>query len=124
MASPESSPNFKDFDMEVFARNQFEATHAWTDCPIDEVAYLQHEHRHVFHIESHKVVDHDDREQEFIVLGHRVGEFLESEYPEHKLGSTSCEMLAIKLIGAFGLSRCMVSEDGENGAWVSPRAVK
>ena len=114
-------PNFGDFNMEVFARNQFEATHSWPECPIEEVAYLRDEHRHVFHIESHKVVDHDDRDTEFIVLKHRVQEQLEEWYPEHKMGSTSCEMLAIRLIGKFGLSRCMVAEDNENGAWVSPK---
>lgn len=102
----------------VFARNQFEATHNWPDCNVDEVAYLRNEHRHVFHIESHKVVDHDNRDTEFIVLKHRVQELLEEWYPDHKLGSTSCEMLATRLVGALGLSKCMVSEDNENGAWV------
>lgn len=121
MPSPESQPNYGDFDMEVFAHNEWEATHAWADCPIEEVAYLRNEHRHVFHIDSFKIVDHDDRDQEFIVLKHRVGEWLDEEYPDKKMGSTSCEMLAIRLIGAFGLSRCMVSEDGENGVWVKPK---
>lgn len=123
MASPELQPNYSDFDMEVFAHNEFEALHAWNDCPIEEVAYLRNDHRHVFHIDSYKIVDHDDREQEFIILKHRVAEWLEEEYPDHHLGSTSCEMLAIRLIGAFGLSRCVVSEDGENGADVRPKGV-
>lgn len=118
------STNPNDFNMTVFARNQFEATHAWPDCPIKEVAFLRDEHRHVFHIESHKIVDHADRDTEFIVLKHRIGEFLEKTYPDHKLGATSCEMLAIQLIGHFGLSMCIVSEDGENGAVVTPKEVE
>lgn len=114
-------PNFANYDMEVFAHNEFEAVHAWPDCPIEEVNYLRDRHRHVFHIDSYKTVNHDDRDTEFIVLKHRVQEQLEEWYPDRELGSTSCEMLAIRLIGAFGLSKCMVSEDGENGAVVTPK---
>jgi len=114
-------PDFSQYDMEVFARNQWEATHAWPECPIEEVAFLRDEHRHVFHIESHKVVTHDNRDTEFIVLKHRIAEALEEWYPDHRMGSTSCEMLGIRLIGAFGLSKVMVAEDGENGAWVAPK---
>lgn len=107
-----------EFSISVFARTQFEATHSWPECPIEEVAYLRDEHRHVFHIEAHKQVTHDDRDTEFIVLKHRMEELLEEMFPDHKMGSTSCEMLAIRLIGTLGLSKCMVSEDNENGATV------
>lgn len=124
MASPESNLNYSDYDMEVFAHNEFEGIHAWLECPIEEVSFLRNDHRHIFHINSYKVVNHDDRQQEFIVLKHRIDEWLKRSYPDGHLGSTSCEMLAIRLIEAFDLSRCVVSEDGENGAEVQPKKEK
>jgi len=104
----------------VFAKVLFEATHNWPGCNIEEVSYLKHEHRHVFHITAYAEVNHDDRDIEFIVLKHRIQEYLLFNFPEHKLGSTSCEMLADRLINAFQLSKCIVSEDGENGVEITP----
>ena len=105
--------------IEVFAKNQFEATHSWPDCNISEVNYLENEHRHIFHITSFKKVTHDNRDTEFIELKHRIQEYLESNFPFKQLGSMSCEMLAQELIEEFKLSRCIVSEDNENGAEVT-----
>lgn len=102
----------------VFASLTFEATHNWPQCNIKEVEYLKHEHRHVFHITAYVEVSHDDRDVEFIVLKHRIKDYLEEFYPENKLGATSCEMLASELVEAFNLVKCIVSEDGENGAVV------
>ncbi len=102
----------------IYATVSFEATHYWADCPIEEVAYLRNEHRHIFEITAYKEVTHADRDVEFIVLGHRIKEFLAKEYPDHKFGGKSCEMIAEQLIRAFDLSACEVSEDGENGAVV------
>ena len=45
-----------------------------------------------------------------------------TEIPGKKLcefGSRSCEMIAEELIVTFNLSRCEVSEDGENGTIVT-----
>lgn len=103
----------------VFATVHFEATHNWPGCDIEEVAYLKHEHRHIFHITAYKQVDHDDRDIEFIVLKHRIQEYLQEKYPDAKLGSTSCEMLANELVWHFHLDKCIVSEDGENGVEIS-----
>lgn len=104
----------------VFCKVFFEATHNWENCDIEEVAYLQNEHRHVFHITAYVEVSHDDRDVEFIVLKHRIEEYLQEFYPTNKLGSMSCEMLAAELIEAFNLSKCIVSEDGENGVEIAP----
>lgn len=104
----------------VFAKVLFEATHNWENCDIEEVAYLKHEHRHIFHIKAYVEVDHDDRDIEFIVLKHKIENYLATFYPENKLGGTSCEMLATELIEAFSLSKCIVSEDGENGVEITP----
>ena len=112
----------KTFKKEVYCKLQFEAIHNWTNCPIDEVGYLRNPHRHIFHIKAFVQVNHNDRDQEFIVLKHRVTEFLNNYYNENSeyncadIGSTSCEMLAELLINQFNLSRCEVNEDNENGA--------
>lgn len=99
----------------VFASILFEATHNWPGCYIEEVSYLKNEHRHVFHITAYIEVNHDDRDVEFIYFKHQIEKYLAETYPNKKLGSTSCEMLADELIRNFGLSKCVVSEDGENG---------
>lgn len=103
----------------VFAKVLFEATHNWPGCDINEVSYLKNEHRHVFHITAYAKIDHDDREIEFIVLKHRIEEWLLNRYPKRQLGSKSCEMLALEIMAAFGLSKCIVSEDGENGVEIT-----
>ena len=103
----------------VFAKVLFEATHNWPGCNLEEVSYLQHEHRHIFHIHAYVEVSHNDRQIEFIVLKHTIEEYLQKYYPNRKLGSKSCEMLAVELIEAFQLSKCVVLEDGENGVEIT-----
>lgn len=95
---------------------QFEGIHCWPTCPIEEVKYLREPHRHMFHICCKKHVKHDDRDIEIIQFKHRVCEYLNELYPDHNMGSTSCEMLAENLTARFGLCYCSVLEDGENGA--------
>ena len=103
---------------EVYCTLQFEATHAWGNCPFEEVEYLKYPHRHVFHIKAHKLVTHSDRDVEFIMLKHRIFKYLKDKYPTHAFGHQSCEMIATDLLCEFHLSRCEVSEDNENGAIV------
>lgn len=114
--------------MDVYAYLQVEGVHWWADCPIEEVSYLKYPHRHTFHITAHVCVSHDDRDVEFIVLKHSIREYLEKKYWDDtwkllKFGGMSCEMIAEELIDEFGLSMCVVSEDGENGATVVPPEV-
>ena len=106
---------------EVYCTLQIDGTHCWPGCPFDEVAYLRSPHRHMFHIKAYMKVYHDDRDVEFIMLKHKILEYLRSSYYSnelhtHSLGAKSCEMLASELIERFDLSRCEVNEDGENGA--------
>lgn len=106
---------------EVYCTLQVEATHNWPGCPFDEVAYLRDPHRHVFHIKAHKLVNHDDRDTEFIMLKHEILLHLRHNYYKSHLkmcafGAMSCEMLARELIDAFDLCQCEISEDNENGA--------
>lgn len=109
---------------EVYCTLQVEGTHNWPNCPYDEVDYLRVPHRHMFHVKAFKEVFHDDRDQEFIMLKHAVQEHLGSKYYNVDkclcvFGARSCEMIARELVEAFGLSRCEVSEDDENGAVVT-----
>jgi hypothetical protein len=107
---------------EVFCTLQIEGTHCWPECPHDEVAYLRDPHRHIFLIKAYKKVTHDDRDVEFIMLKHTIQEYMEVKYFTESLcnfGAKSCEMIAEELIEQFELSRCEVSEDGENGAIVT-----
>jgi hypothetical protein len=118
---------------EVYWTLQLEGFHNWKNCPIDEVDFLQSPHRHMFHFKCWKDVTHDDRDIEFIMMKRRVQAYLLDKYgesikvdPDTELlcgefitlvfNSMSCEMIARDLINAFGLSKCEVSEDGENGA--------
>ena len=109
---------------EVFCTLQIEGTHNWPGCPFKEVAYLKHSHRHVFHIKAFKTVTHDDRDVEFIMLKHKINKhFHDNHFNDMsqmmEFGPMSCEMIAKELITKFNLSRCEVSEDGENGAIVT-----
>lgn len=114
------TPQYK---REVYCSLQFEAVHNWPGCPLEEVAYLRDPHRHTFYIKAHKIVNHNDRDLEFIVLKHKITKYLAERFPSDvgcpDIGATSCEMLAQDLIEKFGLSRCEVNEDNENGAVIT-----
>ena len=107
--------------VQVYCTLQVEGTHNWPGCPFDEVDYLRVPHRHVFHIKAYASVQHNDRDQEFIMLKHKIEDYLFREYYDmrkklHVFGSMSCEMIAEKLCTKFDLDMCDVSEDNENGA--------
>lgn len=105
---------------EVYCTLQIEGTHNWPGCPLEEVDYLRVPHRHVFHIKAFALVNHDDRDIEFICLKHRIQEYFQQYYDHskhlHVFGAKSCEMIARDLIEEFNLTRCEVNEDNENGA--------
>lgn len=106
---------------EVYCTLKVEGIHNWPDCPFEEVAYLRDPHRHMFHVKAQVAVTHDDRDVEFIVLKHKVRDYLEEMYWDDEtkccyFGAMSCEMIARELIEEFNLTSCEVSEDGENGA--------
>lgn len=109
---------------EVYCSLQVEAIHNWPGCPFEEVSYLRLPHRHVFHIKAYKAVNHDDRDVEFIMLKHAIVAYLKAAYYNntqqlHVFGAMSCEMLGRQLVEVFGLTKCDVSEDGENGSVVT-----
>jgi hypothetical protein len=102
----------------IIVNLQFEGVHCWPDCNIPEVYFLKSPHRHIFHIQAKKQVQHDDRDIEFIRLKRQIQAYLKHTYPDGELGSNSCESIAKDILEGFELDYCSVLEDGENGAEV------
>lgn len=102
----------------IVITTRFEAIHSWPECSIEEVKFLQHPHRHVFHVTAKKAAAHNDRDIEIIQLKHRMDEFIQNIILEDSLdiGRTSCEDLCERLLKRFDLDYIKVLEDGENGA--------
>lgn len=114
----------------ITIRTQFEGIHRWPEAP-EEVKFLRDPHRHIFQIRANVEVEHNDRDVEFIMLKHRVDEWLNTKHEQSgagnvwHMGRMSCEQVAeeaIKVIQQFvGDQRTVtvfVSEDGENEAMV------
>lgn len=76
----------------ILVKSQFEGTHYYRDAP-EEVAFLRHPHRHVFHVEAQIEVFHSDRELEFIMVKRALEKHLAC-YTSSHAGSYSCEMVA------------------------------
>ena len=123
---------------------QIEALHYWKDAATvaPAVAFLQHGHRHMFHICCKKEITDADREIEIILFKRSIQAYLQSKYgefiaavkrrlahePESKeikyiqvfshcdFRGRSCEMISQELMTEFDLDYCSVMEDGENGA--------
>jgi len=102
----------------VYCTDTVEFIHQYKDAP-EEVAYLRNLHRHLAHVKCQVEVFDDDREIEFIMLKHKVSDFM---YKLQHTANCSCETFAYKLLTflrrEYGNNRDMfvtVSEDGENG---------
>jgi hypothetical protein len=104
-------------EITVWVTLQFPMFHWWEGAP-PSVHFLKSNHRHIFHVKAWKKVNHDDRDIEFITLKEEMEKYVELHFENNSL-RLSCEMIAMKLINSFGLCKCSVSEDGENGAEVS-----
>lgn len=107
----------------IVVKTQFEAIHCWPECPIKEVAFLKNPHRHVFYVIVKWVVNHNDRDKEFIIMKRELDRFIHLtlfRIPENNfgidLGRMSCEDIADHIHKAFP-DCCFVSvfEDNENG---------
>ncbi len=109
----------------IIVKLQVEGTHNWPTASDFEptMKYLEHQHRHMFHIDARREVFHDDRDVEFIVFKRKIKNYLEMKYYNSEIdccdfGSQSCEMLASAIYKEFELCYCAVYEDNENGAEV------
>jgi hypothetical protein len=101
----------------IYVTFQKEGIHNYPDAP-DEVSFLRHPHRHMFHFKVHLEVFHDDREVEFIMFKRELELLMQSGAFNNK----SCEMLGDQ-IAQYILTEYPgrhytidVSEDNENGA--------
>lgn len=116
----------------VYAKVSFEGIHCWPDAP-DEVKFLRNPHRHIFNVMVFVEVSQNNREIEFIMLGHRLKEMFErfavgDTNGVWDMGATSCEDVAEIVIAyirhRLGLPvetyiAVKVDEDGENGCIVT-----
>lgn len=105
----------------ILVKNVLEAVHCWPEAP-EEVVYLRSPHRHQFYIETEIEVNHDDRELEFIMVQHRIRDFLRNRATFAI--RTSCEQIARAVaehvLECYGPRNVTVTvrEDNENGARV------
>jgi len=89
----------------------------------DDVSFLGHPHRHIFHFRVAIEVFHDDRDIEFI----QFKRWLERLYQDNvlELNYKSCEMIAEDLYSNISkrypgrIVEIEISEDGENGCTIS-----
>ena len=102
----------------IVMRFTFEGVHSWPGAPQTvREKYLAHPHRHLFHVEAVKAVSHAERDIEIIALKNSMQRFcVENLGGPH---DHSCETMALTLLTHFGLQRCRVLEDNENGAEVT-----
>lgn len=91
----------------------------------DLVKFLEQSHRHIFKFNCKKRVNHDNRDEEFILLRRKAKQYINKVFPVfesscecYDFGSMSCEMIAKQLLKEFDFDSVEVSEDGENYAIV------
>lgn len=89
------------------------------------VKFLEQSHRHIFKFNCKKRVNHDNRDEEFILLRRKVKQYINRKFPVfesncecYDFGSMSCEMIAKNILKQFDFDSVEVSEDGENYAIV------
>lgn len=89
------------------------------------VKFLEQSHRHIFKFNCKKRVNHDNRDEEFILLRRKVKQYINKKFPVFEMhcecydfGSMSCEMIAKIILKQFDFDSVEVSEDGENYAIV------
>lgn len=107
---------------QIFITFQKEGIHCYPDAP-NNVEFLKHQHRHIFHFRVTLSVTHNDRDVEFILFKRE----LENLYTGGTMlmNYRSCEMLGEELIEYISREypnrqiQVEVSEDGENGAVIT-----
>lgn len=103
---------------QIYVKFQKEGIHKYPDAP-DEVSFLRHPHRHIFHFVVSISVEHHDRDLEFFIEKN----FMEKLYDGGtlQLDYKSCEMMAEDLFEQISTRyagrdiQIQVSEDDENG---------
>jgi hypothetical protein len=102
-----------DFDIEGF--------HHYPNAPV-KVAFLRHNHRHLFNVRVHYKVLGLDREKEIFIQEAYIKEYLNESFGVPcQFGAMSCEMIAQEIIDfgkEDGITKVEVYEDGKGGAIV------
>ena len=110
----------------IWVRFQREGIHCYpaagTDPNLEDVAFLAHPHRHIFHFEVKIAVVHNDRDIEFI----QFKRWLESMFDDKilQLDHKSCEMISDDMFAMIAEKYpdreviISVSEDNENGSTI------
>ena len=110
----------------IWVRFQREGIHCYpaagTDPELEDVNFLAHPHRHIFHFEVRISVTHNDRDIEFI----QFKRWLEGMFDDNtlQLDDKSCEMISDDLFSMIAANYperqiiITVSEDNENGSTI------
>ena len=86
----------------------------------EAVEFLAVRHRHNFGVNLEIIVNHNDRDQEFILVQRRVQKYLYDKYGfPAEFGNLSCEAIAEELMNEFNAIMVRVDEDGENYAKIT-----
>ena len=85
--------------------------------------YLSNQHRHTFNFVIKKVVNHTDRDVEFIAFSAEIKDYLQDSFvllpdKSYNFEDKSCEDLALLLFEKFDLFSCWVYEDNEYGGGI------
>lgn len=122
-------PVFQIAQRRIIVKTQLEALHCWPDVPPSHSSqFLKHPHRHLFQIELQFIVEHNNRDLEFIQIKQQVDRCLHKYFKvDHISGLVdlehmSCEMLCEFLLKSFnylGVCQVTVLEDGEMGSMLS-----
>jgi len=105
----------------IIVRFALEGIHRWPDAELVEpdVSFLQFPHRHMFHFEVRKTVEHDDRDIEIILFKRAIVDYLIGKYGSPcDFQNKSCEMLANEVADKFTCFSVQCLEDNENGALI------
>jgi len=81
-------------------KTDFEATHNWPECPIDEVGFLRNEHRHKIYVTA-KIETTGDRQIEFFMFKGFIDDKINNNFGTSrvkKLGRKSMEELSTTLL--------------------------
>lgn len=102
----------------VYATGSWEGFHCWPAAPFN-VEYLRSLHRHVFKWKAVWKVSHEDRDIEFITAKNNVEQLIRGCIQRNDTTMWSCERWARFILESSSAVQVDVSEDGENGAFVT-----
>jgi len=87
----------------VEIKTDFEAIHNWPECPIKDVSFLKHPHRHKIYT-TVRISTSEDRQIEFFMLKKEVDEIIDELYTNERLkylGRKSMEEICLDIINVL-----------------------